>query len=357
LNILPTWGFEIVPKLATKSAQNCDFCDDRYRYRLRPDSTVGTLPTPSAEGWTHEFCNFFLVLMFAAGYLYRLSKQLSLAAIPPRPSDDKRAPVLYLRAFKDDEQAQWGDSTEPLFIGNFVSQEERLVEVLRDFGPVVALGIPGEKLPGVGAMREYVSHDTWQQHVQNYMKNAALVVIRLGVRPTENLWWELKEAAAHVASDRLMLLVPRPHEYETAWRSTSQSGLSRLLPEYPDFALRRLTVGEQLTYKMAGGPLRNLEFMPKWAPMEWDLTGLIHYMPDGTACFEPSADRKGRRLNMATALRYAMKPVFQQHGVQWRDAPRDLGRIATRFFWWILSAFVIVVALVGIILEASRQHP
>lgn len=301
-------------------------------------------------------------LLALAGYLFRLSKQLVLVAAPLRLSDDKLAPVLYLRMFRDD----WVSQTPA--DGIFVTEEESLVSVLSDFGPVVALGIPGEKLPGLGAIREYVTHDAWQQHVHDYMNKAALVVVRLTPRATENLLWEFKEAIRQVAPNRLILLVPQPHYYEAFRQLAIQAEPSKPLPTYPVSALRQLTMGEKFVETTAAamaGPFvtestvaleKGKKFMPRWASAEWHTTALIYFKPDGTPCFEPFAIPKGRQFNIATAFRYAMKPVFRQLGVQWRDAPRDLGELAMRIFWWSTYLVIFIIIATATIINYIRHQ-
>jgi hypothetical protein len=310
------------------------------------------------NGYLHIAAEIFSIALFVlAAYIYRLGKQVALVAAPADLSDDKRAPVLYLRMFKDDFRGQAADmGSGRSIVGALVSEEERMVSVLKEFGPVIALGIPGEKLPGLGAIREYVAHDVWQQHVHNYMKRAVLVVMRIGLLPpTEGLLWEFREAVREVAPERIVLLVPQPHFYEAFRQLANEVEPSKPLPAYPDSALRRLTMSEKLAFKMAGGPFKDLEFMPRLLPYDWNLTGLIYFKPDGTPCLEPFGIPKGRRVNMATALSYAMKPIFQQHGVPWHDAPLNLGKLAIRIFWGCLSLFVIIL-IVTVAYFSSLQH-
>ena len=60
---------------------------------------------------------------------------------------DARPLVLYLRSFRDDAIAARVTRIE---LGEFVTEEERLVEVMQPIGPVIAIGRPGE-LPDLGA--------------------------------------------------------------------------------------------------------------------------------------------------------------------------------------------------------------
>jgi uncharacterized integral membrane protein len=58
--------------------------------------------------------------------------------------EDKRAPILYLRPFTMDADSE-------LVLGQ-KTLEELIVSVLNDIGPTVAVGVPGEDLPALGAI-------------------------------------------------------------------------------------------------------------------------------------------------------------------------------------------------------------
>ena len=117
----------------------------------------------------------------------RIRARLNLA----NQVDDVRAPVVYLRSFQVDKRL----SRRPLAIGRVISsrtEEEQLVEALRESGPVVAIGRPGERLPRLGAQRMYVEDAEWQQQILSWFTRAALVVIHVPAKPTEGLTWELE---------------------------------------------------------------------------------------------------------------------------------------------------------------------
>jgi hypothetical protein len=122
---------------------------------------------------------------------------------------DGRRPVLYLRSFADDPTSA---SVDPLHGGweatvmNVLSREEQLAGALSAFGPVIAVGRPGEPLPFLGAARFYLSPDQWQPEVRRLMELSQLVVLRLGAG--EGLWWEVEQVRATQPARKLVLLVP-----------------------------------------------------------------------------------------------------------------------------------------------------
>ena len=57
------------------------------------------------------------------------------------------------------------------------TEEEQLAEAMKDVGPFVAIGRPGEALPELGAGRPYASHAEWQDQVGQLISKAQLVVL------------------------------------------------------------------------------------------------------------------------------------------------------------------------------------
>jgi len=182
----------------------------------------------------------------------------------PRLSDDERvAPVLYLRSFADDPEGAEIRNHGALYLMYgpwaffmLLTEEEQVAKVLSEFGPVLAVGKPGEPLPEIGAARLYLSDGEWQAGVRRLMRVSRLVVVRAGL--TEGIWWELKEVVQLVQPDRLLILVPyRRAEYD-AFRSRA----SRILP-------------------------MGLPEMPRGGGVFSSLRGLIHFGPDWCATFVP----------------------------------------------------------------------
>lgn len=116
---------------------------------------------------------------------------------------DGRKPVLYLRSFGDDDFAAGIDDVAAV---NIHSREEQLAGALGVFGPVIAVGSPGEPLPRLGAARFYLPHDNWKPVVRRLMELSQLIVLRLGLG--ESLWWEVGEARATQPARKLVLLAP-----------------------------------------------------------------------------------------------------------------------------------------------------
>ncbi|MFD5462337.1 transferase [Kitasatospora sp. NPDC127059] len=116
---------------------------------------------------------------------------------------DGRRPVLYLRSFADDRTAAQIDDGQEL---NIHSREEQLAAALRAFGPVIAVGRPGEPLPLLGAARFYLPLDDWKPTILRLMDLAQLIVLRVGVG--EGLRWEIEQVIATQPARKLLLLTP-----------------------------------------------------------------------------------------------------------------------------------------------------
>jgi hypothetical protein len=111
----------------------------------------------------------------------------------------------------------------PLSLGRLFAirtEEEQLVEVLRGVGPVFAIGKPGERLPLLGASRLYFEGDAWRRQVMDWFSRAALVVIRLPLRQTSGILWEISLSLSQVDHERLVFLVPRCEPDDLAWLNT-----------------------------------------------------------------------------------------------------------------------------------------
>ncbi|WP_404870035.1 transferase [Kitasatospora griseola] len=116
---------------------------------------------------------------------------------------DGRRPVLYLRSFADDGTAARIDDWVAL---NLHSREEQLAAALAAFGPVIAVGRPGEPLPLLGAARFYLPLDDWQPTILHLMDLSRLIVLRVGTGA--GLRWEIEQAVATQPAGKLVLLTP-----------------------------------------------------------------------------------------------------------------------------------------------------
>jgi hypothetical protein len=127
-------------------------------------------------------------------------------------ASDRRRPVLLLRSFADESMSiaeapnlapTWGQ------ISSLARMEESIADQFRPFGPLVAIGKPGEALPQLGASRNYYSDAEWHAAALELMRDALLIVVIAGVSP--GLRWELEAIARAGHQSKLLVLMPEPH--------------------------------------------------------------------------------------------------------------------------------------------------
>jgi hypothetical protein len=162
-------------------------------------------------------------------------------------ASDRRRPVLLLRSFADERMSiadapssapssalssalTWGQ------MSSLARMEESIAEQLRPFGPLVAIGKPGEALPQLGASRNYYSDAEWRAAALELMREALLIVVIAGVSP--GLRWELEAIARAGHQSKLLVLIPEPHR-RRRWDIITQelrgvSGFDGLPREVPN---------------------------------------------------------------------------------------------------------------------------
>jgi hypothetical protein len=127
-------------------------------------------------------------------------------------ASDRRRPVLLLRSFADESMSIAETSSFVLTSGQMSSlarMEESIADQLRPFGPLIAIGKPGESLPRLGASRNYYSDAQWQAAALELMREALLIVVIAGVSP--GLRWELEAIARAGHQSKLLVVMPEPH--------------------------------------------------------------------------------------------------------------------------------------------------
>jgi hypothetical protein len=205
-------------------------------------------------------------------------------------SEDTRPPVLYLRSFKDDDitSRPIRESALPFSF----TEEEHLVDVLNDFGPCIAIGQPGEKLPALGAARMYVANDQWQDKVGELLISSKLVVLRAG--KTQNFLWEVEQSIRSVNPRKIIILIPKMKNIYSQFRNLANKSFPRSLPE---------NIGEANLFSGIAS-----------------LHGYIHFDDDWT----PNFTKFGFQIpfwqrNMAFPTMYVMRnslaPIYEQFGM------------------------------------------
>ena len=180
---------------------------------------------------------FYLALRGAVCFRPRAETVLAL---------DGRAPVIYLRSFRDDEAMvgrpirfnvdafRWsymlteytrGGMFRVMFQHGKVRLEQAIEDEVSAIGPFIAIGEPHESHPDFGATRAYFEGDdeAWRGAVQSWIARAALVVVVPG--QTKGLGWELGKIQAGGITPKLLLVFPPERSTSRATRLAALAGM------------------------------------------------------------------------------------------------------------------------------------
>jgi hypothetical protein len=232
-------------------------------------------------GFLLAFLNpIFAVVPVYIGYLLlRRGKKYSVERGQSALRNDHRAPVVYLRSFKDEETESsvvhrfnklassdktWLAATVP---NNGIQEQDALGYVFRKIGPYIALGRPGEELPELGSSKLYASNSEWQDTIRDFLDKCRLVVFRAGV--TESLRWELAEIVRTVIPKKLLMILP-------------------------------VAEGDYLSFIQWANAI-----MPKQFPQEFPSSRLVKFEDAWTPCY----------LAQGRTLTESLAPFFEQNGI------------------------------------------
>lgn len=145
--------------------------------------------------------------------LFHAGKRLSARDMwRPTVASATERPILFLRGFDDDQctfrRRPWDLPARWLDLWSFRQNlDEALVDELAQFGPVIALGRPGDKRTPFGAQRHYSDHADWQQTLAAAARSAQAIVLVASDSP--GVKWEYEFLKNEAMLDKV-LLVFRP---------------------------------------------------------------------------------------------------------------------------------------------------
>jgi hypothetical protein len=142
---------------------------------------------------------------------------------------DERPPILYLRSFDDDALSvpSVHSARRPFFelfsLRGRDAFEEGIAWELAAHGPVSAVGRPGRSVVSLGASRELLDPQAWQEAVAERMAKAGWIVVAIG--STEGLAWELGELtrAGHITKSEFVVPPCSPDDIARRWAVTRRS--------------------------------------------------------------------------------------------------------------------------------------
>lgn len=194
---------------------------------------------------------FTLTVAAVCGLIYKAARRRTAIDIDQLRTIDPRPEILYLRNFADDalmirtSPLTRRSGVEKLGLDQFEPFEELIVRYLSVYGPVVAVSDPTTPHAPLGAVRESLPMDGWQDSVREKIRTSRLIVV--GATPstsTDGLRWELRTIAELGALDRtILLLAPRPSDQLSEhWRRFRQLAGFPVPGRIETFADRTLAV-------------------------------------------------------------------------------------------------------------------
>jgi hypothetical protein len=238
-----------------------------------------------------QYFSLFVIIPGGAFLLWR-GRQYAAQASAKLIITDSKSHVLYLRAFRSDASTSkqaFFNTFDSNFLLGLESEEEQLAEVLLPFGELIAIGRPGESLPTPGAARIYTSDEEWKDVVNRQIQAAQLVVIRAAAG--ENVFWELTQAVKILNPQKLLILLNmKVRDYES-FRTNADSILGVPLPQSTRLVRRRRVSGF-------------IGFAEGWKSSFFSLRAPFF-----------------RGGSFKRLCKYALKPVFENFGIEWRAPP------------------------------------
>tara|TARA_R110001599_G_scaffold55425_9_gene153416 strand:- start:1080 stop:3869 length:2790 start_codon:yes stop_codon:yes gene_type:complete len=154
-----------------------------------PDVSVSVSP----HAFFYMSAGLMIVLMGHAAFLW--AKRIASSRIWDDDASGRsgKRPILFLRSFEDDQldfKRSWKDP-----FGRWVdlwsfrrNVDELLVDEFEQYGPIIALGKPGDKQRKFGASRKFSTHQEWKSVVRNAAHRAQAIIVAAGETP--GLLWE-----------------------------------------------------------------------------------------------------------------------------------------------------------------------
>lgn len=148
-----------------------------------------------------------LAAQFMSGPMIRRGRRILQPSAAEARTADTRRPILFLRSFRDDDAEIIARVDEK---GNVSTDrlEEAISPPFSPYGPLVAIGKPGEPLPRFGAARAYFGDADWKAAIARWMDEAVLLLVIPGL--TKGLGWELDRIAGRGHGRKMLVMMPPP---------------------------------------------------------------------------------------------------------------------------------------------------
>jgi hypothetical protein len=206
-------------------------------------------PSPS---WKLAAPSIITPFWFVAGYGLILRRKLLTKPMSRAELAAVVSPVLFLRAFRDDQSSASLRSTISLSDTN----EQALERIVAPGTAFVAVGRPSEGLPTLGAKRVYLEDDIWQTEVARLISKSSLIFFRPEL--TSGVDWELGEIIRQGALARTVLFFPQDED-----DSYTNLDILRVLNERHALGIPLEAVGSVFVAFTSGGkPVFDTRYRP-----------------------------------------------------------------------------------------------
>jgi hypothetical protein len=135
----------------------------------------------------------------------------------------KRPPVIYLRSFS-------AEMTDYDARFDLLTDDELICDVFSEFGPVIGIGRPGEKLPGLNFYSFYFEGEEWRENVIRLMDQAQMIVIKPGIAG-QNLIWEIETAHKLKFHNKVIFPLIEYYGFSGAIRERQYDQFAKLLKD------------------------------------------------------------------------------------------------------------------------------
>jgi hypothetical protein len=173
-------------------------------------------PLPGNERFAEAYLRFSQQITLLAFFLLVRARRYFQIDAESLLAVDKRAVILFLRSFDDDEKQKFATSQRALL--DF-SLETRLSNHFFRFGPFIAVGSPEDTVPQIGAARVLLQDDEWQGRVLKWIEDASLIIMYSGATQWVN--WELRQVIDSGRATSLILMFPEIREWRPSRRKES----------------------------------------------------------------------------------------------------------------------------------------
>ncbi len=154
---------------------------------------------------------FFPAIIFLKGLIGSFTDWCKMISIKAnKDTRENQKPILLLRPFSIDNTKLKNRQSPFLFlfplIKNYESLEETISKSAYRYGPLIAVGKPGEQSPPLGAIREYFHEEEWQPFVERTVNEAQRIVFICGA--TKYTRWETERILEYDMKEKLVLVMP-----------------------------------------------------------------------------------------------------------------------------------------------------